>query len=299
MISNAKWIWGGRNGHAAPANQEMWIRKKFDLPSEVLQSGSVLTCDNEFALYVNGTKAGSSNDWTSLQSIELANLLRKGSNELLFQAKNAGNTPNAAGLFFAAKLLLEDQTQLSIVSDPSWEFHPDIAKPLPHPKNARPKAPTEGWNKVSVVQPVNAWSDLIHREAAATLANVTGSSRHMPMVRASLMKNNALMQSLGRPIRDQIVSMRPSSLTTLEAIDLANEPSLAEAFATGADRWNDDTWNSTDELVYHLFQSALTRAPTKSEAALFRDVLGDSPTTAQLQDALWAICMLPEFMLIR
>ncbi|WP_345327408.1 DUF1549 domain-containing protein [Novipirellula rosea] len=299
LLSQANWIWGGRNGHAAPANQEMWIRKKFDLPGEVLQSGSVLTCDNEFTLYVNGAHAGSSNDWTSLQSIEFANLLRKGTNELLFQVKNAGHTPNAAGLFFAANFLLEDQTQLSIVSDPSWEFHPDIKKPLPHPKGAHPAAPAEGWNTVSVVQPVNVWSDLIDREAASIFTNVSGSSRQMPMVRASLMKNNALMQSLGRPIRDQIVSMRPSGLTTLEAIDLANESSLAEAFASGAERWNDDQWNSTDELVQHLFQSALTRVPTKSEAALFRDTLGESPTTEQLQDALWAICMLPEFMLIR
>ena len=42
------------------------------------------------------------------------------------------------------------------------------------------------------------------------------------MVRAALLKSNDLMRALGRPNRDQIVSMRPSDLTTLEAISLAN-----------------------------------------------------------------------------
>ena len=35
------------------------------------------------------------------------------------------------------------------------------------------------------------------------------------------------MRSLGRPLREQIVSMRPTDLTTLEAVDLANGPTLA------------------------------------------------------------------------
>ena len=54
------------------------------------------------------------------------------------------------------------------------------------------------------------------------------------MVRASLVKSDALMRALGRPNRDQIVSMRPSDLTTLEAIDLANGETLATAIERGA-----------------------------------------------------------------
>ena len=43
------------------------------------------------------------------------------------------------------------------------------------------------------------------------------------------------MQSLGRPLREQIVTMRPETMTTIEAIDLANDPGLAEVFAVGAE----------------------------------------------------------------
>jgi hypothetical protein len=47
------------------------------------------------------------------------------------------------------------------------------------------------------------------------------------MVRASLVPSDLLMRALGRPNREQIVSMRPDNITTLEAIDLANGEQLA------------------------------------------------------------------------
>ncbi len=47
------------------------------------------------------------------------------------------------------------------------------------------------------------------------------------MVRNSLLKSDFLTRSLGRPNRDQIVSVRPLELTTLEAIDLSNGETLA------------------------------------------------------------------------
>ena len=56
------------------------------------------------------------------------------------------------------------------------------------------------------------------------------------MVRASLLKSDFLMRALGRPNRDQIVTSRPSELTTLEAIDLANGQALANALKSGARR---------------------------------------------------------------
>ncbi len=291
----AAWIWGGPDGQTAAANQELLIRKRFRLTSDVDYSGSVVTCDNEFTLYVNGTKASASKDWTTLVSVELAGLLRPGENELLFHVKNAGDAPNPAGLFFAANLALADGSQLSLATDDSWQWNPEI----PAAEKSQLTSPSDGWNAVSIVTPVAGWSELIQRAAAATLENITQHPRKRPMVRASLMKNNALMQSLGRPLRDQIVSMRPTTLTTLEAIDLANDASLADSFSQGGRHWLTQEWSSTDALVRHLFQYALTRNPTDTEANLFQSALGASPSQAAVEDALWAICMLPEFMLIR
>lgn len=117
--------------------------------------------------------------------------------------------------------------------------------------------------------------------------------------RASLLKNNALMKSLGRPMREQIVSMRPNTITTLEAIDLANESSLADSFAAGAKRLIAAHDGQTDSIIPALFHSALARQPTEEERRLMRELLGDEPDPSAVQDAMWAVCMLPEYMLIQ
>ena len=52
--------------------------------------------------------------------------------------------------------------------------------------------------------------------------------------RASLVASDMLMRSLGRPNREQVVSDRPANLTTLQALDLANSPLLAETLNRGA-----------------------------------------------------------------
>ena len=119
------------------------------------------------------------------------------------------------------------------------------------------------------------------------------------MVRASLVKGDALMRSLGRPNRDQIVSMRPADLTTLEAIDLANGQTLADDLAKGAKTILSKRAASTSSLGEWLFRSAYSRSPSTDELAVTREVLGATPDEQRVQDLLWAIIMQPEFQLIR
>jgi len=126
-----------------------------------------------------------------------------------------------------------------------------------------------------------------------------GQEKKPPMVRASLMKNNAFLRALGRPTRDQIVTMRPNELTTLEAIDLANEPMLADAIGRGAERLLAEYPDSPQALIQWVFASALTRPPTGGELSLARDLLSDQPQRHNVEDLLWSVMMLPEFQLIR
>jgi hypothetical protein len=189
---------------------------------------------------------------------------------------------------------LTDGSSLTITSDDSWEFHREV--PTTH--EGRLSAPVEGWSPVSVAEPHPAWKQMLDREGRYKLAVAELQADRVPMVRASLVKNTPLMQSLGRPMRDQIVSMRPTGLTTLEAIDLANEQTLADAFARGGERWAKQEWSSTEELVETLFLSALSREPTDAERILFVEYLGAEPTAAAISDALWSACMLPEFMFV-
>lgn len=131
-------------------------------------------------------------------------------------------------------------------------------------------------------------------------------------VRASLMKNNALMTALGRPTRDQIVSMRPKELTTLEAIHLSNGQELADAISAGARQLIEragaaaprhpsggEETDASDQLIRWLFTGALSRPPTEPELALARELLGETPQPEPLEDLLWSVFMLPEFQLVQ
>lgn len=294
---SGKWIWGTLNNNHSPADETLLIRKLVNLPAELASGGAIVTCDNEFTLFVGEREIASSSDWTQLQSLSLSGLLEKGDNSLVFRVKNGGaaGSVGPAGLFFEARLTLVDGSSLSIASDESWEFN----RGVPEPVDGRLSAPSEGWEAVSIAQPNPSWTELLVREGRSKLAVAELQAGHAPMVRASLVKNTALMQSLGRPMRDQIVSMRPTDLTTLEAIDLANEATLAEAFERGGQRWAEQPWQSTGEMVEALFLSTLSREPTDQERGLFVEYLGDKPTPSAISDAMWSLCMLPEFMLVQ
>lgn len=292
-----QWVWGESVENQAPAGETLLIRREITLPDEVASGGAIVTCDNEFQMYVAGREIASGTEWTELHTIALRGVLKKGANSLVFRVKNGGaaGSRGPAGLFFEAHLRLSDGSQITIVSDDQWQYH----RQTPAAREGRLKPPDEGWEPVQVVSPQPVWSQMLERDARSKLAVLQLPSEQMPMVRASLIKNTPLMQSLGRPMRDQIVSMRPDGLSTLEAIDLANEPTLAAAFERGGESWLKRDWPSTEALVETLFVKALTRLPTDAERQQFVQFIGDNPTPEAISDCLWAVCMLPEFMLVR
>lgn len=108
------------------------------------------------------------------------------------------------------------------------------------------------------------------------------------------------MRSLGRPNREQVVTVRPAELSTLQAIDLANGEILAGLLSRGgAHQLAANGGKTAKEVVDDLFLRMLSRPPTTEEQALLSAMAG-SPLSAQgLEDVLWAILMLPEFQLVR
>jgi hypothetical protein len=48
-----------------------------------------------------------------------------------------------------------------------------------------------------------------------------------------------------------------------------------------------------------MFVAALARRPTAAEAAAAAEILTHTPTAQTVADCLWAVCMLPEFQLVR
>lgn len=118
-------------------------------------------------------------------------------------------------------------------------------------------------------------------------------------IRASLTPLNQLQASLGRPNREQVVTTRPSLLTTLEAINLANGESFARLLSRGASNVVERHNASADELIDWLFVHALSRKPTGAEREVARELSGSPPTSQGVEDLLWAVVMVPEFQLIR
>jgi hypothetical protein len=119
-------------------------------------------------------------------------------------------------------------------------------------------------------------------------------------VRAALVNADALMRSLGRPNREQVVTSRPDQLTTLEALDLSNGQILSDTLARGAANLLKANPGATPEQrIEDLYLRALCRRPTTEELAAARGLLGSPATADGLADLLWAIVMLPEFQLIR
>jgi hypothetical protein len=137
-----------------------------------------------------------------------------------------------------------------------------------------------------------------HKDVAEFLTDAEKKDR--TAYRASLVPSDLLMRSLGRPNREQVVTDRPSMLTTLQALDLSNSPLLAETLSRGAANIASQFENSEPSTVVDwLYESALARAPSSDERTVALEVLG-SPLPAQgIEDLIWLVIMLPEFQIIR
>jgi hypothetical protein len=292
MKIQGKWIWSRADTQSAAGGETVVFRRQFTLNELPQQAIAVATCDNAYTLYVNGAKVHAGENWQAPDAIALTNHLKMGANELLIVAKNGGGSPNPAGLLFEARLTPADGKTTVIGTDDSWEW---TAK-LPNAKG-RFATPPDDWKPAAVVAAPEVWNSQLGSAVAELFARAAGAPNLM--VRASLVKSDFLMRSLGRPNRDQIVTVRPEELTTLEAIDLSNGQILAETLQRGAKNLLARNWKSPAEFVEWLYQFALSRDPTAEELQILTESLGPSLTEQGIEDALWSVIMLPEFQLVR
>ena len=130
-------------------------------------------------------------------------------------------------------------------------------------------------------------------------AAVDFGDRGKEPVRASIVNSDALMRSLGRPNREQVVTTRPPDLTTLQALDLSNGQVMTDLVNRGAANLLASHPNATaGELIDKLFVSALQRKPTDAELRTSQELIGDPVSPEGVADFLWALFMLPDFQLI-
>jgi hypothetical protein len=133
-------------------------------------------------------------------------------------------------------------------------------------------------------------------DSARFLRDLVWANRAQPAARASLLKSDLLMRTLGRPNRDQIVTSRPQDLSTLEALDLSAGQKLSEILGAGARRMGSV---EPGKLVDGLYLQALSRQPTGGERAAALELLGEKPGAQAVEDLMWALVVQPEFQLVR
>ncbi len=281
-----RWIW--RSNAGVPKNGELaTFRRQFELGLKPGRTKLIVTCDNEYRVFVNGRKIGEDKVWKSPEVFDIGGSLRAGNNEILIVGRNAGGSPSSAGLFAEIRGKLSDGAPFHLETDRTWEWTAQnldragkFAKP---PKNWAPAGEVANppWPSETVL------AGLLEAELGGRIP-----------VRASLMANDFLMRSLGRPHREQLVTTRPEQLTTLQAIDLANSENLAGIFQRGAAKLLARNLDS-GALVDWLYSAALSRKPSGPERKLALELVSNQPTQQSIEDLLWAVTMLPEFQVIR
>ncbi|MEC8553525.1 MAG: DUF1549 domain-containing protein [Planctomycetota bacterium] len=288
---NAQWIWTQTAANAAPGGESPSFRKLFEIQKLPEHAVAAITCDNEYRLFINGQLVAEDKAWESVERVDATNHLRVGDNTILIVAKNGASTPNPAGLCFELLLAAEDGQRRSIATDDGWQF----VAAHPRKKGKFTDAKLK-WQQAAFVSTPGIWQSRIEQLFRQQLSLVSVERK---MVRASLLKADELMRALGRPNRDQIVTMRPNGLTTLEAIQLANGQRLADALSSASTKLQARFRNEPEQLVPWLCEFALTRKASESELQLAQTLLGQELTTEAIEDLLWSFIIHPEFQLIR
>ncbi|MEM7600955.1 MAG: DUF1553 domain-containing protein, partial [Verrucomicrobiota bacterium] len=287
----SSWVWGpSAKPGPPPHGEEIILKYEFSPQKKVRSAGLIAAADNAYVLYLNGKRILDGSKWSELDAAPVANSI-KAKNTLLMVAENRGPKPNAAGAFCALRIEYKDGTDEIIITDTTWKVSQTV------PPGSRPnqwKLDELTWTNAVPVH-IAQWKDATDKRIGTTLARASaGSSRP---IRASLLKADDLMRALGRPNRDQIVTSRPSELTTLEAVNLATSNELVTNLQAGAIALVKTL--STPDLVDEAYLSTLSRFPTESEKSFAVAALGETPNEAIITDLLWAITMTPEFLIVR
>ena len=268
------------------------LHRDFKPAKPIRSAGVIAAADNAYVLYLNNRQVLSGEKWTDLDAASITSQVQPGRNRILIVAENRGGSPNAAGAFAALRLEYEDGTDEVIVTDASWQVSETV------PTGTRPgkwKLDELDWETARVLSN-STWKKQTDANIGITLASASVGSEHR--VRASLIKADELMRSLGRPNRDQIVTSRPGELSTLEAVNLSTSPSLIENLRAGAEKLTSSS-NGTEGLIEEVYLALLTRLPTVEETEILRAALGDEPSIDGITDLLWALTMTPDFFIVR
>ncbi len=267
-----------------PKPGKRYFRKSFSLPNKSIASARVMiSVDHAYALFVNGERLASGDNWEKIGRAEVDGLLTAGENVIAIEGENEGPIPNPAGILFRMQVVFDDGTETIIESDKEWVC--TDASPENGWKGAGFK--DDSWQQVRVYP--DYWGKMINFKFDA------GEDR---FARASLVKLDPFMKAMGRPTRENVATSREEQASLLQALELTNGEFFNEVLAEGAQRWLTDYPSDPASLANELYLQCLGRMPSDAENKVILSALGDKPDVAAVQDLFWATLLLPEFQFI-
>ena len=279
LAKGAEWIW--RSEGDAPARDfpvgKRYFRTVAALPAggKVERAVVVANAHNGFALYINGKDVMFGTNVEVATSVDVTDLVT-GSSSLTIAVEANNKSVGSAGLRLALAVMIAGRSDpLIFLSNPDWrtsEVHL-----LDWEKS---DFDDRDWLPAIISEPSPLWS---------RVRDFRISFDPPIFVRASMVENDLLQATLGRPIRDQVTMGRSNQATLLQALTLSNGRSFFMALETAAHAWKLRLPDPQARIV-EIYRAAFLRDPRPSEM-----VFAQAPTS----DLLWALVLQPEFQLIR
>lgn len=288
QIRKARWISAQAND--GEKTDAAFFRKRFQTDSQM--ADAYIAAADSFHLFVNGKLAGKGKGQAEVFRFELQNYLAAGSNLIALKVDRPKEQAKLAAVFALIRLAQDKQSEEKfryLGSNDAWICHTKAS-----PGWEKENLETSEWDQAAELGdarrgPANIETRLI---AKISTADQFGA------IRASLAASDALTRALGRPNREQVMTDRDSTATTLQALELTNGKTLAEKLSAIASDWIAQKTRSPKKMVERLFWIGLGRAPSQSEAKACDTFFREGLTQNNVEDFLWTVIMLPEFQLV-
>ncbi len=284
----ARWISAQTND--GEKTETAFFRKRFQTDSQI--ADAYIAAADSFHLFVNGKLAGKGKGRTKVFRFDLQNYLTAGSNLIALKATRSEEQTKPSAVFALIRLAQDKHGEEKfryLGSNNTWICHTESS-----PGWEKENWETAEWDQAAELGGARSGPANIEPQLLAKIS----AADQLGAIRASLATSDALTRALGRQNREQVVTDRASTATTLQALELTNGNTLAEKLSAIASDLIAQKTRQPQKIVEHLFWVGLGRAPSQSEtkacAAFFREGL----TQNTVEDFLWTVIMLPEFQLV-
>lgn len=109
------WIWSSPK---AANNEAATFKTTFEVPGEVKAATLTYTCDNGAKAILNGKAVAENPDWMAPTKVDVAKLLKTGSNEIVINATNQGGV---AALIARLNIETADGKKLAVETSGAWQ----------------------------------------------------------------------------------------------------------------------------------------------------------------------------------